>query len=331
MHEFYTKDELEQAKYENIIHYLQSIGYDLKQEGHYYRGVLHDSMVIHEDGRWVWNSKDLKGYSPVELLKQILVTDFGYDDKSAYINAIKRLVGTEGQSKDFPYQSSNGSASKAAVKEHLRTLTLPERNLNYNRAIAYLCKARGLDYGIVKELILQKKLYETKPYHNVCFVSYDQNNNPRHAFIRGTRTNPDKSFKMDVEHSDKRFGFIIRGSPGSTKLFCFESAIDAISHATLYKMNGLDHKDGHRISLHGTSFLALEQILRDNPDTLEIVSCLDNDETGIRRSKKLCEEFSHKGYRTFVQRPEQKDYNEQLLAFIQERHELDFACGMQMG
>lgn len=332
--EYYTQSELEQAQSKDIVSYLNEMGYKLKKEGHFYRGVSHNSMVINgNNGRWNWNSKDLHGSKPVELIKQILMNDFGYDEKSAYINAVKRLAGTEGQNlkpdnQDYYYSQSKGY-DKYYENEKKGKLVLPERNENCNRVVAYLCKTRCLDYGIIKELILKRKLYETKDKHNACFVAYDNDNIPKHAFMRGTLTNKN-GFKQDVSNSDKSYGFTLKGNPRSNKVYCFESAIDAISHATLYKLSDMDYKDAHRLCLNGISFLALNKFLEENPLIEEIVSCLDNDETGIKHSKKLCKEFSEQGYKTFIQRPEEKDYNAQLQKFILDRQELELEDEMEI-
>ena len=95
-------------------------------------------------------------------------------------------------------------------------------------------------------------------------------------------------------------------------------------------MNNPDYKDGHRITLHGTSFLALEQFLKDNPQAKEIAACLDNDETGIRRADKMCREFSKKGYQMFMRIPKQKDYNEQLLRVIKGRNQSHYFNKMEL-
>lgn len=210
-----------------------------------------------------------------------------------------------------------------ATPEPKGELVMPEKNDNYNRAIAYLCKGRNIDYDIVKKLILQKKIFETKDRHNVAFVSYDKENRPRHVFMRGTLTHTARGFKKDLEHSDKSYPFILQGDKNATKVYCFESSIDAMSHATLYKMNGRDYQDGYRIALHGTSFMGLETFLNDNPDIKEIVACLDNDEAGLKRGQKMCKEFHDKGYKTFMQPPNEKDYNEQLQTFIHGKKNLN--------
>jgi hypothetical protein len=95
--EFYTAEEYAAAKETNIAAFLMSIGYELTRSGHCYKGKLHNSLAIRDDGRWYWNSRDLHGYSPIELYKQILLNDYGYSDEmTAAIAAVKELAGGRG-------------------------------------------------------------------------------------------------------------------------------------------------------------------------------------------------------------------------------------------
>jgi hypothetical protein len=150
------------------------------------------------------------------------------------------------------------------------------------------------------------------------FVAYDREHRPQNAFLRGTLTVTDKPFKKDIDGSNKSYPFTLYGRPCFDRVYCFESAIDAISHATIIKLNGGDWRDGWRISLGGTSFLGLDRFLGERPETREIVSCLDNDTTGERRSAKLIDEYTAKGYAVLREAPTEKDYNEDLLKYKEE-------------
>lgn len=326
--EYYTSDELEWAQSANIIFALKSMGYELKKEGHFYRGVEHNSMVINENTlKWSWNSRDLHGRKPVELLKQILIHDYGYDENNACITAIKRLAGTEGQSLkpnnrdyyyskrkvyDNPYESQIHNNEKEKKGE----LVLPERNNTCSRLVAYLCRTRCIDYETVKSLIANKQIYETKEKHNVCFVSYDKDNVARHAFMRGTLTTFGKGFKQDVPNSDKSYGFVLRGHDTSNSVICYESAIDAISGSCILKHLEADPKEYHHIALNGLSPLALERFLEENPKVEKIIFSLDNDEAGLNCSEKLSEQFKEKGYKVAIEKPYLKDFNEDLLHYV---------------
>jgi hypothetical protein len=325
---YYTAEEYAAAKRVNIAAFLMSIGYELTRSGYCYKAKIHDSLVIRDDGRWYWNSRDLHGYSPIELYKQILLNDYGYRDEiTAAIAAVKELSGGRG-SYGAPVSVRKELTPPRAPDE---MLILPAPYKNNSRVMAYLCSARGLDPDIVRELMKYGKIYETiqkwdkdaeryvdSPYHNAVFVAYDSRGRPRNAFLRGTISVTENTFKRDVGGSNKSYPFTLSGRKSSDRVFCFESAIDAISHASLLKKCGEDWRDGWRISLGGTSFLGLDRFLRERPEIREIVSCLDNDATGERRSRKLTAEYGAKGYVVERSAPNAKDFNENLLNFMPE-------------
>ena len=330
--EFYTAEEYAAAKEVNIAAFLMSIGYELSRDSRCYKGKLHDSLIIRDDGRWYWNSRDLHGYSPIELYKQILINDYGYsNDITAAITAVKELAGGRGT-------DAAGLQAQRAPEPPTRAedepLPMPAPHTNNNRVMAYLCKSRGLDPEIVRGLIKYGKIYETvqrwdkdkqrfvdTPYHNAVFVAYDKLGRPQNAFLRGTISMAEKPFKRDLDLSNKSFPFTLLGRKSSDRVSCFESAIDAISHAGIYKMFGVDWRAEHRISLGGTSFLGLERFLSENPQVTKITVALDNDATGNKRSDKLIDEFRQKGYEVTHKSPIEKDWNEDLLSYLQEEQE----------
>jgi hypothetical protein len=196
--------------------------------------------------------------------------------------------------------------------------------------MAYLVKSRGLDAEITRTLMRQGKLYETvqvwdkekksfrdienRRYHNIVFVAYDRAGKAQNAYLRGTIFPAAKPFKQDLEGSDKSFPFSLPVHQPAKTLCVFESAIDALSHASIAKDRGDDWRNTHRISLAGVSFLSLERYLADNPHLDTIISCLDNDATGNRRSQAMEQVYTAKGYAVKREAPVLKDFNEDLLA-----------------
>jgi hypothetical protein len=65
--------------------------------------------------------------------------------------------------------------------------------------------------------------------------------------------------------------------------------------------------------LGGTAFKALQRFLDENPQVRTVISCLDNDSTGDRRSEKMIQEFTEKGYEVRRESPLFKDYSDDLL------------------
>ena len=357
--ESYTKDEYAAAKQADIAAFLLSIGYELTRTGNCYKGKLHDSLAIRDDGRWYWNSRHLRGYSPIELYKHILLEDYGYSDEiTAAITAIKQLANGQGaafSSQPAPRMARTNHTAPALhqpashasqppttqpvcaapmpqrptappIRAEDTPLLLPAPHKNNNRVMAYLCRTRGLDANIVRGLIRDRMIYETiqsydkaagqyvdTPYHNAVFVGCDKHGRPQSAFLRGTITFIEKGFKKDADFSDKSFPFTLRGHGDAAYVYAFESAIDAISHASMWKQRGYDWQSVHRIALGGTSFLGLERFLRENPQVTAIVACLDNDQTGDRRSNIMITDYTAKGYAVCREAPAGKDFNEDLL------------------
>ncbi|MHB9918556.1 hypothetical protein CF070_01530 [Clostridium botulinum] len=116
------------------------------------------------------------------------------------------------------------------IKEELK---LPKKNDTYKHIFAYLIKTRKLDTDIVNQFVKDKKIYEDT-HHNYVFVLYDEENNPKFASVRRTKTS--KKFRRDIENLDKGYLFCREGR--SDTLCIFESAIDLMSYLILLKLHG---------------------------------------------------------------------------------------------
>jgi len=320
MRKNYTTEERDLANNQCIIRYLQSAGHPLEREGSgYWRSKQHSSLVIRErDGYFNWNARGISGFKPVELAKQLLMNE-GYGENQALVKAVHDLAGTGGVSfepsrasrvagQDTLRGATQNATQNAATKTEKEPLIIPEPAANNTRIINYLRNERGIDAGIISDCIDKGMIYQTKKYANAAFVSRCADGEIRHIFLRGTtksKQNADegadiskpKTFRMDSKGSDKSYPFVLQGKPNASTVYVFESAIDALSHATLCKLNGKNGSlaSAHRISLHGTSFGALRTFLADNPEVTTIIPCLDADEAGVRRSKRMQEEFGGGG------------------------------------
>ena len=324
----YTKEQYEAANRQSMVGYLESIGHPITKEGSaWYRSKVHKSLVVDGSKNWFyWNDKDIKSGKPVELAK-LMNIERGYGEKEALIKAVNDLAGSyspdsysreQGQGQSSAYHKPNPNNHY----EEKKPLTPPEANDNNVKAINYL-RSRGIDAGIIAKCIDAGMIYQTKKYLNVAFVSHDKEGNPQHIFLRGTSSYKDKqtgevkTFRRDAPGSTKAYPFALIGNANADKVFVFESSIDALSHATLYKMNGGDGivEKAHRISLHGTSTGALATFLSENPNVKTIIPCLDNDEAGRRAAVKMKKEFGDKGYDVVDHKKPHagKDYNEMLL------------------
>ena len=204
-------------------------------------------------------------------------------------------------------------------------LVLPEKDKSFDRTIAYLTKTRGIDKEIVYAMIDAGKVYGARTekngysFHNAAFVGYDETGTPRYCALRSP--SPDSKFRMDVEHSDKTYGFCMEGR--SNRVYEFEAPIDAMSHATLCKLHGIDWREDHRVSEGCLSDKALYRYLEQHPEITEIVFCYDNDSEGKDakgqphnhgqiQAEISADTFAGLGYKTFIQTPQTKDFNQDL-------------------
>ena len=187
--------------------------------------------------------------------------------------------------------------------------------------VSYL-QRRGISSEVISRSLRLGLLYESNyKGEAVCvFVGKDDAGKSRFACMRSIGGN----LKKDVGGSDKRFSFCYPPqNPGSRQLAVFEAPIDALSHATLQELAGWKW-DGYRLSLGGTSPVALVSFLERHPEIHRVTLYMDNDLAGLvnaRKIKALLEnDMRFKHIRVGVNPPRTgKDYNEKLLVF-REQH-----------
>jgi hypothetical protein len=227
--------------------------------------------------------------------------------------------------------ASLGSSSSLPVKKE--KAQTPEKwkfyapkPLRYsNRAVLYL-QRRGISPEVINRAMQIGIFYEStyynpaSEYHNaaVCvFAGKDETDKVVFASLRGI----DTDLKMDKAGSDKKYNFRIPAkNPDSQHLAVFESPIDALSHATLQQHNGWKW-NGHRLSLGGTSQLALTAFLKEHPQITRVMLHLDNDSAGLSAARKIKAQLSDdkrfKHIRISVNPSKDgKDYNDFLLRTI---------------
>ena len=153
---------------------------------------------------------------------------------------------------------------------------------------------RGIDYEIITHCIQKGLIFESLPYHNVVFVGKDEKGTPRYAAYRATNNS---RLMGDASGSDKHYSFRLEGSNNS-EVHLFECAIDALSYATLIKMNGDDWRKGNLVSLAGVYAprekieeskvpAAVEGFLKSHPEIKRIVLHFDNDEVGRKATQAI--------------------------------------------
>ncbi|MDL2253512.1 DUF3991 and toprim domain-containing protein [Ruminococcaceae bacterium OttesenSCG-928-I18] len=231
-----------------------------------YRLIDHDSLKVSVSiGKWNWRSQGFGGTTAL----QYLITVRGFSLPQAAQMVL--------ESKAAPY-------SPLAEPPPARPFSLPEKNDSDNRMIDYLCGKRGLCREIVEHYRTLGTLHESAQYHSCVFVGRDECGTPRHAAIRAT----EGDFKQDVEGSDKRYTFALQAQNGAcTTLYVYESAIDAMSGASLFLLGGQPWKDRHYLSLAGVSPLPILQYLTVYPEIRTVVLCMDDDEPGRLAAERI--------------------------------------------
>lgn len=202
-------------------------------------------------------------------------------------------------------------------------------------AIAYL-QQRGIDDGIIKRCMQERNLYEGwawkvweengekqfEKYRACVFVGRDKTGKAQYASLRGV----DSGIKRDATSSQKQYGFALPGTGAA--LYVCEAPIDALSRATLDKLEGRNWQARHYLSLGGTAPLALVQYLTDHPKIKTVYLCQDNDRAGITSMIQTQKAIRENGLDVTVRiEPPPistgKDYNEKLQAVRAAMREAD--------
>lgn len=300
----FTPQEKEAAHNISTIDYLQrNYGLHFKQDGRGFRCREHNSLFVHADQKaWYWNSHGIGGGDVIEFVSK-------YENKS-YADALTQVIN--------PTRSDTVSYMKAPEQTAPpeRELLLPPKTQGqFKRVFAYLTKTRCINPKIVDCLMHKKFIYEDVR-GNCVFVGYNKIGLPAYAAIRSTNTN--HRFRRDATGSDKANGFYLKGY-NTHKLYVFESPIDLLSHASLKNLtsgNPREWLNSTRLSLAGVSDNALKHFLSDYPDVEEICFCLDNDAAGLEATDMCMRKYAAKGYNVSSEPPTLKDYNEDLVSFV---------------
>ena len=314
-----SEEQVTRARELDLLSYLQAYEPgELKPDGPgRFTTVTHGSLII-SNGKWWWNRGQVGGISALDYLMKVRGMDF--------VAAVEHLTGERAETAKT-YQA------EAKLRPPTPKWTFyPLRPCRYaTGAVSYL-QSRGISPEVIRQCIQLGILYESRyynpqsQYHNnpVCvFAGKDETGAIKFAAMRGLSGD----FKQDKAGSDKRFNFHIPAqNPGSRHLVVFEAPIDALSHATLQQRDGW-HWDGHRLSLGGTSDVALIAFLERNPQIGRIVLHLDNDVAGITAARKikarLAADSRFSRIRVSVNPPHRgaNDYNDLLLQDIQREKE----------
>lgn len=306
-----------EAKQMDLLTYLQN--YEPQElvhvSGNIYCTKTHDSLRI-SNGKWCWFSRGIGGKSALDYLIKVKGISF--------LEAVEQIMG---QTAVMP------PVFAPAEKEKPKVLLLPQASRCATHAVSYLA-SRGIDSELINYCIQTGQIYESTPHHNVVFVGFDKQGTAKYASLRGIGTD----FKGDANGSDKHYSFSLPAKAPNATVHLFESAIDALSYATLLKQYGRAWQNENLLSLAGVYQpkkvieesrvpAALTQFLEDYPHIRRITLHLDNDNPGRMAAKALMAVMSKEYIVINKPPPSGKDFNDYLLvrAFLKSRqHERSY-------
>ena len=289
---------IERVRNVDVIAFLEKYqGLTFKPMGGGYRCQQHESLAVKADRlSWYWHSQGVGGHGALDFLVKA--------EKMAFRDAVEVITGAI-----LPT-----APTRQAAEPPPKTLILPERSGVPLRLYDYLCKKRGIDGEVVNTLMQKEKLYEDRR-GNVVFVGHDEQGKARFASLRGTQSD----WRGDCTGSDKRYSFNAIFTP-CERVYVFESPIDLMSDATLTNAATGDCRaweQDSRLSLSGTSDVALYFFLKQHPEVKELVLCLDNDTAGREAAALIARKYAAKGYTVLIDFPQGKDFNEDLTKKIE--------------
>lgn len=289
----YDYDDIAKVFQTNLIDYAKSQGFDvIKSDNRAFKVQNHGGLFLFERGFYCHTTRE-KG-NIIDFARKYQNLDF--------YKAVDNILG----------YSPAQEIYKPNLKqyEEKQEMILPEFSADTSIVLNYLVNKRDLDVDIVKDLIANNQIKQTKDYNNCTFIGYSQENIPKYCSLRGTLGD----FRQDIRNSDKSYAFTM--SSESNRVFVFEAPIDAISHATIFKLKGLS-TDDNRIAMGGLFDKALKRFLEENKNITDIVFCFDNDYKAEKNygqdfARACAVNYEKQGYKTFVQKPMAKDFNAEL-------------------
>jgi len=304
------------AKKIDLLTYLRSNEpHELVESGPgEYRTDTNGSLVI-SNGLWIWNRGKIGGRSALDYLMKVRGMGF--------VDAVQAVLGSPAGFSTVLSGCDSLPVRKVVKSQAQKKLYLPRKVCVPHKAVKYLGE-RGIHSDIIgyclKSGILYESVYRSKKEpeldgKSTCvFVGRNSTGVAKFAAQRGISID----FKRDAPGSDKTYNFNLPArNPNSRALAVFEAPVDLLSHATMVRLGLLDF-DGYRLSLGGTSDVALIAYLERNPHIENISLCLDNDAAGLEAVEKITavladdKRFKHITATPNLPKESGHDYNEEL-------------------
>lgn len=280
-----SKEQIRQARTADIVAYLQAcgLGENLQKEGVNYRFQGHQGLLI-RDHYWYQHSTGQKGNAI-----DFCITFLGL----SFTEAVQELTG----------KSVSTKHSHFFLRSVDTSLEMPEPAEDMRRVYAYLCKTRGIDTRVVQQAVEHGMYQDVK---GNCVFPLKTKGKVTGCEVVGTLS--DIRFKQQLGK-----GVFSIGAKLPETIMFFESAIDALSYATLINICHTTLPT-LLVSLAGLKTSNIQHI-KEMYANCELLYCFDSDTAG-RAAAERC--ISEHGGRLIIP-PDEKDWNDVLLKKITER------------
>lgn len=282
------KELIDQAKSVSLLEYLDKKGEMYKHSSRgTYELEAHDSMKItpSEDDAFYWHSRHDGGHGAIQFAMKYYDMDF----RSAVRDVAERAEMMITPLKEKDPIAKNEKPYEFHPESFSKDTTVTEN---------YLINERGIDEALVERLISNGRIRESvkvlnqgkeneMKFHNTVFLWTEGEKVIGHE-ERGANKN--STYKGIASGVPENRGFLFTtGRP--EKVFVFESAIDALSYASMYPTN-----NSRYISLNGvkrdTMLVAIKDIQTATGKAPEhVVICTDNDKAGLEFGNKHCHDI----------------------------------------
>ncbi len=283
----FTDEQKEKARRTDLAGLLRSQGETLRKSGSEFEWLDGSQKVTIRGNLWFHQYEQVGGDS-IDFVRKFY--------HKSYPEAMEYLLG----------QSGGVLSILPPVQKSAPKFELPPANDNMRRVFAYLLGKRGIDKDVLYAFVHKKMIYESAQYHNVVFVGFDKDGNPRHANKRGTGST--STYKGNAVGSVPEYSFHWNGR--SDRLYLFEAPIDMLSFISMNKDGWRNHSYAAACSV---SDRVLFQCLADNPSIHQVSICFDSDEPGQLAAQRITAKLVMQGIDSEILVPVNKDWNEDLL------------------
>jgi len=303
----FTDEQIKTAKETDLAELVQLLGYGVIVKAKRIWLEEHDSLQILEN-KFYWFSRGFGGTS-IDFVMHVPERNQRTFPEAVALILDKLNLNVNQTLPLVPVlQINNPDIEKSPI-------VLPKAHSDCRRVFAYLVKTRGIAFNIVEKMVKSNSLYEDQN-HNCVFVGRDKAGIPRSAFVRGTLSI--KRFVKEVSGSDKSYTFSF-GNASSSIVNIYESAIDALSYATIMQMNGEDPFQQMHLVCGGTSLNVVQRFLNETTTSHILHLRFDSDKAGKSTVENCIQKFMGHSRVTAIKdlTPQNaKDFNDELLELI---------------